>query len=480
MEEFNIEEIKTKTTASVLFLSLRNIGIQAIQFLGFSILAWKLDAQEIGVYGITLIIISLLSYFSDIGLAAALIKQKEEVDRDELRTTFLIQQLLVATGLIIFYFLKHNDPFVIQNQYLILALCFSFICASLKTIPSVLLERKLNFKILSTIDIAENLCFFTIAVFMALLGFSVNSFTIAIICRSLLGLIIIYKLSPWDIGFKFSKPAIKKLFRFGIPFQFNSLIALLKDQAPKLLVAKQIGAQGFGFLTFAEKGPRAPLSFMDAIQRVTFPTFARMQDQKEILTASIKKSIFFIALFIFPALTGIALVAPNVIQMVERYHQWQPALIPIYLYCISFAIAAVTTPLTNAFNAVGKILTTTKLMIMWTVLTWIFYPLLSIRYGFIGTAWAALVVGSSSIVAWIIAKKIFNFSTLKNIIHPLIASLLMILFLLPLNILLKNQFINLISKGILGATIYISYILIFCKKDIDWFIKQFKCYIIKK
>jgi O-antigen/teichoic acid export membrane protein len=480
METFDLQEIKSKTTTSVLFLSLRNIGIQAIQFIGFSILAWKLDAQEIGIYGITLIIISLLSYFSDIGLAAALIKEKEEVGKEELQTTFLIQQILVAIGLIIFYLLKHDDPFVIQNQYLIIALCFSFVCASLKTIPSVLLERKLNFKILSTIDIVENLCFFTIAVFMALLGFGVNSFTIAIVVRSLLGLIIIYRLSPWSIGLKFSRSAAKKLFKFGIPFQFNSLIALIKDQVPRLLVANQIGAQGFGILTFAEKGPRAPLSFMDAIQRVTFPTFARMQDQKEILTASIKKSIFFIAFFIFPTLTGIALIAPNIIQVIERYNKWQPAIIPIYLYCISFAIAAITTPLTNAFNATGKILTTTKLMIMWTILTWIFYPILSIKFGFIGTAYAALIVGSSSIVAWIIAQKMFNFNTIVNIAHPLIASLLMIFLLTPLNIFVDNHIFNIILKIIFGSIIYCIYQWIFSKQEILWFVKQVKCNILKK
>ena len=57
---------------------------------------------------------------------------------------------------------------------------------------------------------------------------------------------------------------------------------------------------------------------------------------------------------------------------------------------MNFAIASVTTPITNAFNAIGRIKLTTKLMLMWTALTWIFYPLLSLRYGYLGTAAAAL------------------------------------------------------------------------------------------
>jgi hypothetical protein len=37
MDEIELQEIKHQTTSSVIFLSLRNIGIQAISFVGFFI-----------------------------------------------------------------------------------------------------------------------------------------------------------------------------------------------------------------------------------------------------------------------------------------------------------------------------------------------------------------------------------------------------------------------------------------------------------
>ncbi len=478
MAEIDIEEIKSKSTTSVLFLSLRNIGIQAISFFGFFLLTILLKKEEIGLFALIVEIIGILAYFSDIGLAAALIQQKEEVTKEELQTTFLIQQILVFTGLIVFFILYRNH--LSKNFFLIMALCFSFICASLKTIPSVLLERKLNFKILSTIDIAENLSFYLLAVLLAFLGFGVNAYGFAVIFRSLLGLIWIYKMAPWPIGFRLSIPAIKRLFRFGIPFQLNSFIAMLKDRVPNVLVAKYIGLSNFGIISWAQKGPRTPLSFMDAIQRVTFPTFARIQDQKDILSRSIRKSVFFIALFVFPTLTGIALVAPNIIHIVPDYTKWQPAILPLYIYCLSFAIASITTPLTNAFNAVGKITITTCLMVMWTVLTWIFFPLLSIKFNYIGTAYAALIVSSSSFVVWIIAKKLFNFNTISAIKHPLFASILMLLIIFPVGNLISNQILSLITKVLLGITIYGLYQFFFSKNEINWFIKQIKCLKIKE
>ena len=160
-------------------------------------------------------------------------------------------------------------------------MCFSFVAASLKTIPSVQLERNLNFKLISTIDIIENLIFYVLAVIFAFFGFGVFSYAIATFVRSLIGLIIIYIVSPWSIGFSFSSKSIKKLFKFGIPFQLNSFIAVAKDRLSNLLVAGIIGRESFGILSWAQKGPRVPLSLMDAVMKVTFPTFSRLQDQPE-------------------------------------------------------------------------------------------------------------------------------------------------------------------------------------------------------
>jgi PST family polysaccharide transporter len=478
MEEVNIETIKQKTTVSVVFLSLRNIGIQAISFLGYFLLTLILGTGDVGLFAIVAVSVSILSYFSDIGLASALIQQKEDVTKDDLRTTFVIQQILVLIALFIVFLIypsiSRTHGYGPKEMWILISLCFSFAAASLKTIPSVLLERQLNFKILSTVDIIENTLFYLIAVIFAFLHFGAYSYAIATFIRSLVGLIVIYCLSPWPIGISFSLKSLKKLFKFGIPFQLNSFIAMAKDRLSNLFVAGIIGRESFGILSWAQKGPGVPLTFMDAIMRVTFPTFSRIQEQKDLLKRSIEKSIYYISFFVFPALAGIALIAPDIINIIPKYGKWLPAVIPLYFYAINAAIAAVTTPLTNAFNAVGKITTTTKLMIMWTILTWIFYPLLSYKYGYIGTAVASLIVGSSSFIVWYLAGRIFSINILKTIFHPLIASILIVISLLLISHLHLNLFILLPLKIIVGILIYLIYNLYFSRPEINWFMVQIK------
>lgn len=484
MEELEIASIKQKTTVSVVFLSLRNIGNQLITTIGFFLLTILLGTGEVGLFAIVAESVAILGYFSDVGLASALIQQKDKITKSQLQTTFVIQQLLVFTALIlvaiIYPQVSQAKSYGSKEMWILISLCFAFAAASLKTIPSVQLERQLNFKILSTIDIIENICFYLFAVLFAFLGFGVYSYAIATFIRSLVGLVIMYHYSPWPIGLSYSHESAKQLFKYGIPFQMNSIIAMAKDRLSTLFVAGIIGRDAFGILAWAQKGPRIPLSFMDAIMKVTFPTFSRFQDQKELLSRSIEKSIYYISFFVFPALAGIALIAPDVINLIPKYNKWLPALIPLYLLSANAAIASVTTPLTNAFNAVGKISITTKLMIMWTVLTWIFYPLLSYKYGFIGTAVATLIVGSSSFIVWYIADKIFSINTLKIIRHPLIATFIMTLILLSINTLSLPLILNLILKVIIGTLIYLTYSLYFSRPEINWFITQIKCFLKKK
>lgn len=479
MEEKVIKEIRQKTTSGILFLTIRNLGIQAVSVVGFFLLTILLGTSEVGLFAIVAESVGILGYFSDIGLAAALIQQKDEVTIDELRTTFTIQQLLVILGLVvvavIYPQIASSKGYGDKELWILVSLCFSFVAASLKTIPSVQLERHLNFQLISTIDIVENITFYVLAVFFAFMGFGVFSYAIATFIRSLVGLVVIYVVSPWSIGFSFSLKSIKKLFKFGIPFQLNSFIAVAKDRLSNLLVAGIIGRESFGIISWAQKGPRMPLSLMDAVMRVTFPAFSRIQEHQDLLKKSLEKSVFYIAVFIFPSLAAIALIAPDIINFIPKYTKWSPAVIPLYLFAINYAIAAITTPLTNAFNAVGKISITTKLMIMWTVLTWVFYPILSLKFGYIGTSIATLIVGCSSFIVWYLSDRIFKTNIFVTILKPLLSTLIIVFLLCLVNQLQLSPILNIISKSFICALVFVLFHIMFSKNEITWFIGQIRC-----
>lgn len=428
--ELSLETIRRRSVSGVLALTSRTFFLQVVNFTSFAVFTALFTRVEFGAYGIVLAVRGFLTYFSDIGLAAALVQKKEKVTQEELKTTFIVQQmlviLLVAIGFAATPWLARWQQLTTQGVYLLWSFFIAFFISSLKTIPSVLLERKLEFTKLIIPQVLEAVVFAGFAILLALQGFGVISFGYAVLAQSVVGLVAMYILKPWKPGLAFSLESLRGLFKFGVPYQLNTFVAVVKDDGLIMFLGGVLGPGGVGLFLWAKKWGEAPLRFfMDQVIKVTFPAFARLQGNLPELSSALSRSIFFITLLVFPSVTGLILLAPMLTTIIPRYGQWQPALFALSLFGATAAIAAVTTPLTNMLNAVGKIHITFKLMLMWTALTWFIIPYLAAMAGVDGAAVGALVVGLSSFIAIWLAYRVVPFGLAYSVGKPLIATVVM-------------------------------------------------------
>jgi len=457
--EINLNTVKERAVKGIVFLTGRTFFLQIISLVAVSFLTIFLSPSELGIFWIVSAVVNFLAYFSDIGLAAALIQKKENPTETDLKTTFTIQQLLVGILLIVLYI---GMPFFTKyysldrsGQYLLYALGISLFMSSLKTIPSTLLERELEFEKIVFPQILENIVFNVVAVVLAWKGYGIKAYTVAVLLRGLVGLIVIYILKPWKPGLAFSRKSFKKLISFGLPYQINTLLASLKDDGMTAFLGGILGSAGMGYLGWAQKYGYIPLRFfMDPVTKVTFPAFSRMQTDKKELERTVTRSILFICILVFPSLVGLIILVPMLIQLIPNYSKWLPALTALSLIGINTIFASVTTQLTNLLNAIGKIKITFRLMIMWTVLTWIFIPVLAKRFGVNGAALGYSLVGASSVVAIIMVKKIVNFSLVESALKPGLAALIMGLLLKFISKYLPVSLLSLVLLVGLGIICY--------------------------
>lgn len=424
-------EIKSRAKKGAILLSLRNLGLQSVSMLGFFILSILLGVRDVGIYGIVLQVIGVLNYFSDLGLSAALLQQKTYPSQSDLRTSFTIQIALSLVGVIVIaYFfpkISQSRGFGYNESMIFYSLLFAFISASLRTIPTILMERDLHFQKISLIDISENIVFYLFAVIFALLHFGSLSFAYAIILRSIVGLFLTYTTQPWTIGLELNFAVAKKLLTFGIPLQANSILAAIKDNFSQIYLVTYLGVENFAYLTWSQKVFRSSISLMDSATRVTFPLFSRLQHDTQELKKSIEKTLEIIATLTFPLLAFLVSALPLFIQIVPKYQKWHPALVYSIPVALSFAIASLTTPLSSAFNSVGKVKTNTKFMIMWTILTWLDYVFAKNFIAPENFGWVILSIGLSSLIVWNVAGKVFQFSVYKIAIKPLLLGLIIFL-----------------------------------------------------
>jgi len=204
--EIDLETVKGRAVKGVIALTGRTFLLQIISFFGFFLLTVFLGKAEIGLFFAVSELVAILGYFSDIGLAAALIQKKEKPRLTDIRSTFTIQQalvlFLVALVFVLTPWLRTFYEISQPGIWLLWALTIGFFLASLKTIPSVLLERKLRFDLLVIVEIVEALLFYGIAVLLAWQGFGIISYAWAVLARGIVGVILIYLLSPWKIGYE--------------------------------------------------------------------------------------------------------------------------------------------------------------------------------------------------------------------------------------------------------------------------------------
>jgi len=457
--DVDLATVKARSVSGIVTLISRSFVIQLVSTFGFFLLSVFLARPEIGLFIAVNELVSILGYFSDVGLAASLIQKKDKVTLTDLRTTFTLQQILVLFLLTLTLALTP----LISNYYhipesgiwLLYSLLGAFFLASLKTIPSVILERQLRFEILAFVEIVETLIFYLVAVLLAWRGEGVASYAWAVFLRGVVGTGLIYYLASWKIGFAFSKTSLKLLLSFGLPYQINTLMAVVKDRFLNIFLWKIIGADGVGIIGWAQTWSQKPLRFiMDNVTKVTFPSFSRLQDHPEALKKGIEKTIFFISLITFPVLGGIAIISPSLVKLIPKYSKWEVALVPLTLFCFNSAWAAISTPLTNTLNALGKVKINSYLMVMWTILAWILTPYLAIKYGFIGVAYASAIISFTSVIPVIIIKKLTHFSIYLSITKPFIATCIMLLISYVMSFTLTITLTNLIINIIFSAIVF--------------------------
>lgn len=425
MAELSEQDIKRKSVRGAASYLARTVVLNGISFVAMLYLAAELSAAEFGTYGIVTQFVGLLVFFSDIGLASALIQKKETPSRQDLVTSFTVQQILawliVAFSIVVIQANWIGYKTGPVGNYILLALALSFPLAGLKTIPSILLERKLEYSKLVVPQIVETLVYNVVLVSMVWQGAGAQAFAYAIITRAIVGVIAMYTINPWLPGLGIFRKSLG-LFKFGAAFQLNDLLARIKDQFYFLALGYYFPLETFGYVSWSKTWSLYPYQMtVQNIIAITFPTYSRSQDNPELLRKMIEKTLYFIALVTFPLLAGMVLFALPLMRLHEPYAKWMPAIVSLALFSFNVAWGAIATPLTNAMAALGKMKKVLSLMVFWTVLTYaLTIPLIKL-FNYEGVALASALIGFTSIIPVFMMQKLVPFSFTQQVWRQVLA-----------------------------------------------------------
>lgn len=471
MEKFNPELIIKRSIQGVFALVSRTFFLNIISFVSFLVITSVLGARDIGIYTAVIAIQRVISFFTDFGLGAALIQRKEKLEQKDITTSFTVQAFVsLLIFILVFVFLGRLSMFFklnTQAQGLLLSLVFTIFLSSFKVIPSILLERTLNFGKLVIPQIAESLVFNGILIWLTISGYGISSFSWAFLVSSLIGIPFYYFVSPWKIRIGIDMKSLKHL-KYGVQFQAKSILGAIKDDLLTVILIRFLSFTQIGYIGFAQRLAFYVFRYVvDSVTKVTFSAYARAQHDLAFLKQAIEKSLFFVGASMFPILFGLIVVSPYLIKFYPNWHnKWEPAVFSIVFFCLNAAVSSLSGILVNVLDATGKVKVTLRLMAVWTVLIWILTPLFIYFYGYNGVSVASFIVTLTIGYTVYLVKKIVDFKFIDSVIRPLTSSMVMAIIVHILSNLFAKDLLSLVFVILTGGVIYLICLFILSGKEL--------------
>ena len=478
-DELDLHLITKRTINGIVALISRQFLLILINLSAKFIVSSYLAISGFGLYTVVTAVQRVISFFTDFGLGAALVQKKSELEDDDITTTFTLQFFITLTVFItVFLFRgKISDIFNLDStaENLLLTLVFCIFLSSFKIIPSILLERHIKFERLVIPQIIEQLSFNIILVFLLLRNFELNSYTFAFLISSFISIPIYYYIRPWKISFGISRKALSHL-KYGTQYQAKNILATIKDDFLTLFLTRFLTFTQIGYIGFAQQWSFMIYRFVvDSVTKVTFSTYARMQESGSYLGKAVEKSLFYISLIMFPAVAGVILIFPHLITLVPKWNnKWEPAVISFVFFSLNAGVSSLSNILVNVLDAKSKVKVTLNLMVIWTILTWVLTPLFIVYFGYNGVALASFLVTLSIGYTVYLVKKIINFNFINSIFKPLVSSLIMSLFVYSFLRILPLSLIVLLFVILVGGLVYFMCIYLLAKDELYQGMKVFK------
>lgn len=450
------------TAAKGLFWSaIERFGAQGIQFVFGILITRILLPEDYGLVGMVLIFMAIGQTLVDSGFGSSLIWKKKPTQADY--STVFYFNITISLFLYLLFFILapvianfYDEPQLIN---LIRVLCLNFIILSFSLIQQVVLQKKVDFKLLAFINVAGSLIAGIIALYLALKGFGIWAIVIQILAKSFFTSLFLWIFNKWRPLFVFSFVSLKVLFSYGSKLTVASLIYTVFQYFYFNVIGKLFPVASLGFYTRAVQLQEFPVKTIGSVfNRVVFPVFSTIQNDNERLKNALRKTLKTMVFFTFPILFGLIAISDQLIEVVLT-EKWLPASEYFKLLCLM--------GLFYTFQIINGEVLKTKGKSGWVLKLEIITKTILVINIFITWQWGikAIILGQIIVVsiAWFLGSyyvwKLIGYSIwmqLKDIFIYLAISLAMYFFVVFISQLISNSIISLFVMLVTGIIFYIS------------------------
>lgn len=329
----HVNRLGNRIVSGAFWSAMETWGRQLALFLTFVILAQYLGPEELGLAALAAVAPGVLCIPVVQGFPDALV-QRAEIDPEHVDSVFwlllaaglgLSTAIYVAAPLVAGFF---GDPLL---EDLIRWASPVVAIQALAAVPTAILKRRLDFRLLAARTLAGTLIAGAIGIGMAIAGFGVWSLIAMQLAKAGAEAALLIALSGWRPRLRFSLARCRDLTPFAVPLVVQSLWTFMNEELPKVILGAFLGPYSVGVYAFARRlldlltqGLLSPLT------NIALPAISRLQEQPEKVDQFFDTGIRMAGLIGFPAFVGFAAIAPEAVPLLFGAH-WASAVLPVQM-----------------------------------------------------------------------------------------------------------------------------------------------------
>ena len=329
--------LKRKSAIAIAWNFFDKVGSQLILIVIGLVVTRILSQKEYGLIGLLGIFIALSSALIDSGFVSALIRKKDASELDY-NTVFYfnigVSSFLYA---VLFCCAPLIANFYNQPQLVILArvVFLSLIINSLGLVQGAQMTKNVRFKQLSVINLTSLLLSSILSLIFAVKGLGVWALVVQSVGNAAFRVSLLWVVSKWRPSRLFSFEALKAQLKYGMEMSAASLLTNLFQFLYGQLIGRFFPLTVMGNYTQASKYSDMPTSILSTtLSNSMFPIYSQIKDDPERLKRAFQKTIRLTSFLAFPALLGLAVVGPGVLELLIS-KKWEGAFVYFQLLCLA-------------------------------------------------------------------------------------------------------------------------------------------------
>lgn len=462
--------LKERAVKGILWSGIERFSTAGVNFIIGLIIARLLSPKEYGIIAMLSIFMAISQSVIDSGFSNALIRKQDRKEIDY-STAFMFN--LVA-GIIMYLFLYIASPYIaVFYQLPILedvtkVVGTTLIIGSFSIVQQSILTIRVDFRTQMWVSLIAAVISGGVGILMAICGFSVWALVGQMITVSLLRSVLLWIVVKWKPTTGFSKDSFRYLFGYGSKLLAAGLLETIYRNLYSIIIGKFYQAKSLGLYNRGEQiASYFPSNVTGIIQRVTFPVFSAIQDEKEKLRKAFLSTMKTMCFLVFPVMSFLFVSAEPLVRLILT-DKWIECVLIIQILCISYVWYPVHIININILQAVGRSDLVLKIEIYKKIIG-VAVLLFSLPFGIIWMCWGRVIYcGIELFINMYFTNKILNIAyavQFKGIIPFLIYSVAMVIVLFVISAFISNDLLKIVLFLILIAVFWL--ILVQKKENIN-------------